>query len=204
MIVDGIEFPAKALAYLDRHKGDKFDMQEACAAQVRRARKQLAYLQPLLNWDLGTLLDIGCGLAVVSTLYAKQGTLDTLHLMDGEAPSQRSAEYLEGMQPWNDVGEGLAMVQANACVGGLKVKAHKADPKFNDLVDCIWSFKSWGIHYPMHTYIPLAKRCLPQGGLLIVDVRPGTTGIQELVQAGFTWKQLVGPPDSIRNAFTKA
>lgn len=50
-------------------------------------------------------------------------------------------------------------------------------------VDVITSLIAWGFHFPVKTYLELARTCLSKNGCLIIDVRKETTGIADLKTA---------------------
>ena len=47
-------------------------------------------------------------------------------------------------------------------------------------VDLIVSLLAWGFHFPVHTYLDLAKGLLKPTGRIILDVRKGTPGVNDL------------------------
>ena len=57
--------------------------------------------------------------------------------------------------------------------------------------DLILSFKSWGVHYPITEYIPLAKRCLRPGGLIITNC-DDPAGLSTFKDAGFSLRTTIG------------
>jgi hypothetical protein len=49
-------------------------------------------------------------------------------------------------------------------------------------VDLIVSLISWGFHYPVATYLDRSHELLRDGGRLIIDVRKGTGGVEQIKQ----------------------
>ncbi len=47
-------------------------------------------------------------------------------------------------------------------------------------VDLVISLISWGFHYPVATYLDRTHELLKPGGRLILDVRKGTGGLEEI------------------------
>ncbi len=148
-------------------------------AEVRVAR-ELPYMSQSLS-RIRTLLDIGCGPAQTSIALAKTLDLDYLYLMDGiEGPKLQG--YHDEPKPWFDT----AITAENAKRAGLtRFMVVPCDPTATYKVDAIISLLSWGHHYPVSTYIELAKRSLPVGGLLILDLRRAKDGEAELHGHGF-------------------
>jgi SAM-dependent methyltransferase len=194
MLIDGIHFPPSALAYLRRHK-PYGELSQLCQRQVDRARKQIEDLTfsgfDLRRQGVRSILDIGCGLAVVPALLARDLDLREVHLMDGDGTGERFADYREIGLPWNDVQTGLDMVCAN--VGDdTHVFALHANPAATIPVDMIMSLKSWGLHYPVATYMGLAARSLRNGGILVIDLHKEGEACAEIEAAGYGLLYRVG------------
>lgn len=153
-------------------------------ARLRRAEQEVEYLAPALQGTTN-LLDIGCGPAITSVLlYERLGPkLRHLFLMDGGPKRMREESWFDGApKPWADMDLARAIVKLN------DVNAHlmEPDPDFTyDLVDGIISLLSWGHHYPVHVYLPLARRTLPLGGKIVLDLRKGKCGAATLLSGGF-------------------
>jgi SAM-dependent methyltransferase len=176
-------FPKEATDYLRRRKGEYASR----LYQVRRGYKQLSTLLPLLRHYMpSSVLDIGCGLGCVDVLLASSG-VGTIHLMDGDGSGLRRDDYARDVEAWNDVHLAEEMVRLNS-PAGTTVHAHYANPDLQISVGMIISFKSWGTHYPVVTYLPLARRCLTPGGYLVLDLRwdvDTSEDVREIVDAGF-------------------
>jgi len=56
------------------------------------------------------------------------------------------------------------------------------DIDINSTVDLIISLISWGFHYPVDTYLEKAYDLLNKDGILILDVRKDTNGLDLLTQ----------------------
>ena len=52
--------------------------------------------------------------------------------------------------------------------------------EFNQQFDLIISLISWGFHYPVATYLKSAFDKLKTNGMIIIDVRKDSNGIEEL------------------------
>jgi len=51
---------------------------------------------------------------------------------------------------------------------------------FSTSIDVVVSILAWGFHFPISTYLPAVYQALKPGGILIVDIRKGTNGLEEL------------------------
>jgi hypothetical protein len=52
-------------------------------------------------------------------------------------------------------------------------------------VDLVISLRAWGHHFPVVVYIDLVRRLLKRSGIVILDIRNGTDGIEVMTEAGF-------------------
>lgn len=189
-------FPESARQYLRRHKGDADPIEHLCDSQVRRARKQVEDLAIHLAWRrVDRLLDVGCGLAVVDVLLARQYGVRELFLVDGAEPGERHCEHRDDSQPWNDVAVAVEFVRVNA-PPSLR---HLSGVWPEEPVDAVLSLKSWGFHYPVRTYAGAVTRLTRPGGLLVVDLhRPGARA--EIEGAGFRFLGQMGEWDGLTRA----
>lgn len=166
-----IVFTDQALAFLRWHKGDSYPIDR----QVERATRQLSTVRRLLDmYKPKSILDIGCGLGVSSIMIAKYSGMNYLGLLDGDGSGELFSDYRTDAPAWNDVRIAGDMARANldeACIVEAFIQNRlPADAVIP--VDMIVSFKSWGTHYPINTYLPLAARSLKPGGLVVTDLRP--------------------------------
>lgn len=171
--IDGWNFPGKVMDYLRERKGEGSGTLEA---QVRRSEKQLELLKPLLKrYSPRSMLDIGCGLGLSSIMIAKYSRMNYLGLLDGDGTGELFSDYREGAPAWNDVNIAGIMASSNLhrecrfeCFTPPVIKQFRFLP-----FDLVVSFKSWGTHYPISTYIGMVSRYVEPGGLVVLDLRPG-------------------------------
>lgn len=137
------------------------------------------------------ILEIGCGKGELAAEIACDGV--RLTLMDGDGTGTERNKYRPSMEPWNDVMEAVATVkraQPTADVRGIY-----ADTSLTIPCDLIISILSWGFHYPVETYLPLANRSLLPGGKIILDLRiqgvARGAGEKALSDAGFSQIDMV-------------
>jgi len=136
----------------------------------------------------GDALDIGCGLGGMSALIAHHcGGM--LHLMDGTGWADRRTGFGPDMDAFNDMHLTAEMMRLN---GVARYKPWPIGAADIPPVDNIVSLLSWGWHYPVETYLPLARRILRPGGRLILDIRAGTLG-RHTLGGHFTALPDIGP-----------
>lgn len=181
-----LKFPAAVDAYLLQHKGEGQAVEYLKQEQVRRAIKRVNSIGPLVErFKPKSVLDIGCGLGTIPTILALKYSLRVVHLMDGDANQEKRNDFRVNMQPWNSVHAAAELARLNL-PDTVQVIPHVANPDLTIDIDMIMSFKSWGVHYPISTYLPLAQRSLKSGGLLLIDIKESVAGPSEqITNAGF-------------------
>jgi SAM-dependent methyltransferase len=133
------------------------------------------------------VLDIGCGLAGIDALLVRKFGARRVHLLDGDGSASQVNGWNRATDAWNDVEKGVELVRVN---GGpdIEVITHIAGRQLqiDDQLDLVISLRSWGHHYPIPVYLPLVRQVLRSDGMLILDIRRKTDGVQQLEAAGFT------------------
>jgi SAM-dependent methyltransferase len=132
------------------------------------------------------LLDIGCGLGLTSVLLALEMDLDELYLMDGQDGPRVNGFHSSATSPWINLDYAVALAREN---GVRSFHPVRPDPTAVYDVDAVMSLFSWGHHYPAAVYLPLARRSLPIGGRIVLDLRRNKRGAprgyDEFEAAGF-------------------
>jgi len=195
MQIQGFKIPKAVLDYVSY--GDREHGEEWLETKLREVHREF---EELVTWlpasDGGGVLDIGCGLAAIDVMLARALLLRSIHLLDGEAdrPQERVKFRPGGTQAWNDVRIGGLLVSENLppAEEPATVNTYTDPAKIFINVGLVISLKSWCHHYPASTYLPLVRRSLARGGVLIVDIRKGTSGREELEAAGFEWRGRAG------------
>lgn len=157
----------------------------SCPRIEQRAAGDVAEILPYLDGvSVRSMLDIGCGLALVDIMLARAIAPERVYLLDGVAPGVLDRGYKVDMQPWNSVTLAASMFRANV---DAVVELVTIVPPVTALppVDLIISTRSWGHHYPVTAYLEAVARSLAPGGVLAVDLRTGRGGAAEIQTAGF-------------------
>jgi len=161
------------------------DLDYSCPLIELAAVQKFAALWPVLagRRPPESLLDIGCGLALIDVHLARAWPGVRVHLLDGDGTGAQDRGFKQTMTAWGDVAAGAAMMRANvpACP---PVTIHAPRP-FHLAVDLIISSRSWGHHYPVSVYAESVVRSLNPGGLVVLDIRTGTSGLTQLAALGF-------------------
>ncbi len=167
-----INWPYSVTAYLQRHSKDKGPWHVLLEKQEARARKRVEGIASVVDiWEPTSMLEIGPGLGVTALLLADRYHMHRVYLLDGDGTNPIQHDYQEDMQPWNDVEVAAELLRNNLQPYVQVIPLLTSDPDYSsDVVDIICSFKSWGVHYPVSTYLDYAHTHLRHGGLLIIDI----------------------------------
>lgn len=130
------------------------------------------------------ILDIGCGIAGIDFfLYQNyQNHEPNLFLLDKEGISDVYYGFEEEASFYNSLDLSREFLNLN---GVPKDKIHTINiseddfPSENNL-ELIISIISWGFHYPVSTYLEEVYHSLSNNGVLIMDIRKGTGGEEEI------------------------
>ena len=184
---------------------NQFEMHRTAAGLRKkyqlRAANAVEGVYPILNelkaTTADTYLDIGCGTGAPSAFIAIMLKAKHIHLIDGKSEDKvpkehkavdRRAGWNDGNFPWNSVEMAKTLVQANVDKD-VTVHAHFANCPIDEFeknsMDFISSFRSWGHHYPVDIYGALVKHCLKPTGMVMLDIRNKTKGIDAMKAAGF-------------------
>jgi len=158
-----------------------FDNSKNLAFEAKITR-DFNVIEEWLPARMSSILDIGCGMGGIDILIQNSRSVRRIYLIDGDGTGEKRNGFDHEMKPWNDVKEAKQFVAGN--VSNCTVY-DKMPARF--LVDLIISLKSWGHHYPVDTYLSLAKRSLRSTGRIILDIRRihKEVGLRSMSSGGF-------------------
>ncbi len=147
-------------------------------ADMRRHYDNIA---PYLPARFANVLDIGCGLGGINAfVYASSENKPEIWLLDkdgissgrktGYHPSAKSFSNYNSFAAAKAILKNSGIPQDKIMCIDIATDPFPAAQKF----DCIYSFLSWGFHYPLETYAKQVREALSDKGVLILDVRRGT------------------------------
>ncbi|MDP8925272.1 MAG: hypothetical protein M3O34_20700 [Chloroflexota bacterium] len=154
-------------------------------------RREYASIARFLPERCSAILDIGCGVAGIDAFlyrrYADQSP--DIYLLD-KSRVERAVYYLFAQRAafYNSLEVARALLVANG-VPSRRVHPLEATSR-NDIeletkVDLVLSLISWGFHYPVDTYVDRVRSLLSEDGVVILDVRKGTAGL-DILQRRFS------------------
>jgi SAM-dependent methyltransferase len=132
-----------------------------------------------------SILDIGCGIGGIDVLLSKHYHDPALFLLDRARPSAKPIYGFDrGESFYNDFGSTVDLMVVNNIFNYQLIDIENGFPEM-EKVDMVISLLSWGYHYPVEKYIKEVDNILQEGGIIIMDIRENTNGIDILNQAGF-------------------
>lgn len=131
------------------------------------------------------ILDIGCGIGGIDIyLYKHYKNSSNIFLIDKSAIDD-NLHY--GFKDQGSFYNSLLLtrtflIENNVPEERIFVQEANAENiiEFNQQFDLIISLISWGFHYPVATYLKSAFDKLKTNGMIIIDVRKDSNGIEEL------------------------
>lgn len=151
--------------YIKLHRTEYAHMSdfEACNAYIASVMRDFENMEKYLPKSANSILDIGCGLALVDVLIQRKYPKAKLYLLDGDGENHDRDGFHQEYSPYNSREVTEQLLKDNGVeVAGWYDIGHKQLMK----ADIIISLLSWGYHYPLSTYRVLGK-------CVICDVRDG-------------------------------
>lgn len=155
---------------------------EAYASEMR---SEFQTIKDFMPDKCSAILDIGCGIAGIDILinsYLSPNNCPYFHLLDKSYTEKRIwYSFKKNGAFYNSLRLAKEVLELNG-VASDKIVIHEVGSleKWKEYAqfDLIISLLSWGFHYPVETYIDAAYDSLRVGGLVILDVRKETNGIE--------------------------
>jgi SAM-dependent methyltransferase len=149
-------------------------------------RREYQSIREALPRVCRSVLDIGCGVAGIDVLiqrhYGDQAvdfflldrsevTPSVFYSYQSRGAFYNSLEVARGLMTMNGLpAERIHLLEATP----------ENDIKITGTVDLIISLLSWGFHYPLEGYLVRVHELLSADGVLILDVRKGSEGLNGL------------------------
>ncbi|MDX1951810.1 MAG: hypothetical protein SFY81_06475 [Verrucomicrobiota bacterium] len=162
--------------------------EEISAGFLKSLQEDFNSLKPALPERLDNLLDIGCGIAGIDVLLNDhyKGQLN-INLLD--RTSIESRVYYD-FHKQGAFYNSLELARETLIVNGVapeRIRLFEANDHnripLKEPVDLVLSLISWGFHYPVATYLSEVERILAPEGRLILDIRQGSGGMEDLIRA---------------------
>lgn len=150
--------------------------------------REYSILKPHLPEHARAILDIGCGVAGIDVLMhahyrEKNQTIDICLLDKTEMPKRVYYGLEEKGSYYNSLSIAREMLVLNGVAPEHILVQEVGDDyriAFRTKFDLVISLISWGFHYPVATYLEQVYELLQPGGVLILDVRKDSGGIEQI------------------------
>ena len=154
----------------------------------RDMEREYGILKPHLPEHARAILDIGCGGAGIDVLLykhylEKNQTIDICLLDKTEMPKRVYYGLEQKGSYYNSLSIARDMLILN-CVAPEHILTQEADDDnritFKTRFELVISLISWGFHYPVSTYLDQVYELLQPEGMLILDVRKDSGGMEQV------------------------
>jgi SAM-dependent methyltransferase len=158
------------------------------AARFERGiQRDFRSILPSLLETAGAILDVGCGLGAIDVLLSRhysEAAAPSLYLADfGDTATRIDYRFGPSHAHYNsfEVARGL-LLKNGVPAESLHFISPKdiARPEYGSRFDLVISTLAWGFHFPVETYAEAVSAAMADGARLILDVRVGTNGIDQL------------------------
>jgi SAM-dependent methyltransferase len=144
-------------------------------------------IMPHIPSDTKNIMDIGCGMGLLSLLLYRYLNEPELKLIDKtKIEDEIYYNYEKKGAYYNSLDIAKKLLIKNY-VKEDKIKLIEAPENGvieieKNSIDLIISTISWGFHYPVKTYLESVDNILKDDGIVIIDIRKETGGEQELMK----------------------
>lgn len=171
-------------------------------------QREYQTLRQCLPERCNAVLDVGCGVAGIDVFIARHYPNHDLrfYLLD-KSEVEQNVFYLFKSQGafYNSLDVARTLLTSNGiaaeCVQLVEANQRNAID-IDAQVDLVLSLISWGFHYPVVTYLDRVRELLSDDGVLILDVRRGTGGLEDLRRA-FRQVEIVHAADKFERVLAR-
>lgn len=166
--------------------------------------KEFESLKDYLPIDCSKVLDIGCGIAGIDVLLNKHYSPKSIefYLLDKTSLDQDVYYMFEDKGSFYN---SLELAKTTLVDNGVSEKSvhtveatENNDININTDVDFAISLISWGFHYPVSTYLDKVYTLLNKKGVLILDIRKGTEGLDLITKTFGGYRKILETSKYVR------
>lgn len=145
--------------------------------------KEYSEMKSFLPENVNTIFDIGCGVGGIDVYLYKHYDIPHIILMDSQFVS-RDIKYGfdRGISYYNSFEATKDLMKVNH-VFNYSTIGIDVDISIFKNIDLAISLLSWGYHYPVEKYLDGVLNCLSDDGVLILDIRENTNGVDIIREA---------------------
>lgn len=175
-----MRIPKSCQEWIDKQRTRKFDFQEQMEWEYN-------LIKDLLPVKCNSVLDIGCGIGGIDVMiyqhYYFKPKIYLFDFIDQMYDKKIQYGFNEKYYGYNSKEQTIKFMNANGVKQYEYIDASAGIPitKLTN-VDLIISLLSWGYHYSVDTYIEQVLPILSDDGILIMDIRQETNGLDTLAK----------------------
>jgi len=151
----------------------------------KRMYDEFLSFRDYLPAEIRNYTDIGCGIAIINLFISEKlnGKFGKLFLVD-KTQMEKNIHY--GFMDTASFYNSLELAGETLTENGInKEKLELIEPSGNSIklkekIDMAISIIAWGFHFPVNVYLNEVYDSLNENGCMIIDIRKGTNGIEEL------------------------
>lgn len=150
-------------------------------------KKDYEYIKNYLPYKCNNILDVGCGIGGIDIMlmqhYRDKPMFYLFDFIDQVYPNKIKYGFNEKYFGYNSKEQTIKFMKANGMTNFKYLDAQTGVPLTTlSNIDIVISLLSWGYHYTVDTYIDQIIPIMSDDGVLIMDVREKTNGIQTLAK----------------------
>lgn len=176
-----VNLPEKAIELLKRQRTTAGDVD----AMIAEAQHDVALTRDLIRHrvpDVMRILEIGCGVGLTSIMLERAFMPVQMVVVDGTGDVDDVGGYKAERRVWNDLDATRETIWKNQSKTTSIIVQDIWKPVVGKF-DLVVSYLSWCFHYPASEWIDRVLPVLDQDALVAVDVRCGTGGLCQWLDA---------------------
>ncbi len=131
-----------------------------------------------------TILDIGSGNSIIDLVLSKVLPNSKFILLDGDDWNNNQELHSVDFKPYNRWAHVKNLIEINN-LDKNRFRFVGLDYPFNESHDIVISYGSWGLHYPIDTYLSQVVKSLKSSGFLVVAPILNINGSFEKIKSNF-------------------
>jgi SAM-dependent methyltransferase len=166
-------------------------------------------IESILPHTATRVLDVGAGMGGINLFFHRRyGQNLTAYLLDkdGESESIQAGFHInpDTFSKYNSFELARKFLIANGMRDESIVEINIDNTQIAEgPFDIVISLLSWGFHYPIETYLADISRKISSTGVLILDIRKGTNGIEVLADTFKVTPQIVFESEKFQRAVVR-
>jgi len=176
-------FPQRTRLTTEYSLTESSEQSEIDEAITTMVQKDFDMIKNFLPARCSSILDVGCGLALINIFLSNMYDQPDVYLLDKtELDANKISGFNEKYKFYNSMNAAKEILLQNN-VSSDRIHLYEAGEHselYENKYDVICSLLSCGWHYSVNTYIDLFKETLSDDGVLVLDIRHDTDQVKFL------------------------